>query len=404
MRRFLGLFSAATALATAVAFGGGAGAQDAPKSIKVGYVTSLSGPQALGAMLTTVPNYRLWADEVNKAGGLMLKKYNKRVPIEVIEIDDGSKDDDMLRLIEKMMAVDKIDIVLSPWGTGPNLKAAPTFAKYGYPQIMGTAGSDKLEEHVQRFPTMIWMLGKPGEQMKSLVDMMADLKKQGKINDKVAVFVVQHPFGQEYSSTLRPQLKNAGFNVVYDTNYPFPPKDLSTEIKAAKAANPDTMIALSYPPDTIMLTEQSIANDFNPKIKFLGVGVAFPSYKGKFGDKVNGIFGLGGWDPNGPGMKEYFERHKALPANKGAEPDRWASSSTYAGLQVLQQAIERVGEIDRAKILQEIKTGTFKTVAGDLKLDGNRDKTAWHIGQWQGGEFYAVAPTGRAGAKQPMIK
>lgn len=403
MRRFLKLASAA-ALAVVAGFSGGAGAQDAPKSIKVGYATSLSGPQAAGAMLTTVPNYRLWVDDVNKAGGLMLKKYNKRVPIEVIEIDDGSKDDDMLRAIEKMMAVDKLDIVLSPWGTGPNLKAAPTFAKYGYPQIMGTAGSDKLEERVQQFPTMIWMLGKPGEQMKSLVDMMAGLKKQGKINDKVAVFVVQHPFGTEYSSTLRPQLKSAGFNVVYDTNYPFPPKDLSTEIKAAKAAGPDTLIALSYPPDTFMLTEQSIANDFNPKIRFLGVGVAFPSYKGKFGDKVNGIFGLGGWDPNGPGMKEYFARHKALPANKGAEPDRWASSSTYAGLQALQQAIERVGEIDRAKILQELKTGTFKTVAGDLKFDGNRDKTAWHIGQWQGGEFYAVAPAGRAGAKQPMIK
>ena len=404
MRPLLNLISAAAALATAAAFGGAASAQEAPKSIKIGYATSLSGPQAAGAMLTTVPNYRLWVDDVNKAGGLMLKKYNKRVPIEVIEIDDGSKDDDMLRAIEKMMAVDKLDIVLSPWGTGPNLKAAPTFAKYGYPQIMGTAGSDKLEERVGQFPTMIWMLAKPGEQMKSLVDMMIDLKKQGKINDKVAVFVVQHPFGTEYSSTLRPQLKSAGFNVVYDTNYPFPPKDLSTEIKAAKAAGPDTLIALSYPPDTFMLTEQSIANDFNPKIRFLGVGVAFPSYKGKFGDKVNGIFGLGGWDPNGPGMKEYFERHKALAANKGAEADRWASSSTYAGLQALQQAIERVGEIDRAKVLQELKTGSFKTVAGDLKFDGNRDKTAWHIGQWQGGEFYAVAPAGRAGAKQPMIK
>jgi len=404
MRRLFNLVSGAAALVTAVAFGGGTYAQEAPKSIKVGYVTSLSGPQAAGAMLTTVPNYRLWIDEVNKAGGLMLKKYGKRIPVEAIEIDDGSKNEDMVRMVEKLMAVDKVDIVLSPWGTGPNLQAAPTFAKYGYPQIMGTAGSDKLEELVQKFPTMVWLLGKPGEQVKSLVDMMADLKKQGKINDAVAVFVVQHPFGQEYSSSLRPQLASAGFKIVYDTNYPFPPKDLSTEIKAAKAANPDTMIALSYPPDTFMLTEQAAANDFNPKIKFLGVGVAFPSYKGKFGDKVNGIFGLGGWDPNGPGMQDYFARHKALPANKGAEADRWASSSTYAGLQMLQQAIERVGEIDRAKIMQEIKTGTFKTVAGDLKLDGNRDKAAWHIGQWQGGEFYAVAPANRSGAKAPLIK
>jgi branched-chain amino acid transport system substrate-binding protein len=73
-------------------------------------------------------------------------------------------------------------------------------------------------------------------------------------------------------------------------------------------------------------------------------------------------------------------------------------------LQVLQQAIERVGEIDRAKIMQEMKRGTFKTVAGEIKLGDNRDASAWHLGQWQGGEFYAVAPANRPGAKAPIVK
>jgi branched-chain amino acid transport system substrate-binding protein len=71
MRRNLGLALTAAVLAGAGAVA--AVAQEAPKSIKVGYVISLSGPQSAGAMLTTVPNYRLWVDEVNKAGGLMLK-------------------------------------------------------------------------------------------------------------------------------------------------------------------------------------------------------------------------------------------------------------------------------------------------------------------------------------------
>jgi branched-chain amino acid transport system substrate-binding protein len=71
---------------------------------------------------------------------------------------------------------------------------------------------------------------------------------------------------------------------------------------------------------------------------------------------------------------------------------------------VLQQAIERVGEIDRAKILAEMKTGTFKTVLGDIKLTGNRNPNLWQIGQWQDGEFYGVAPPDRAGAKKPIFK
>jgi branched-chain amino acid transport system substrate-binding protein len=402
MRNLFRAVIASAALAGAAAFAGGVMAQSAPKSIKVGYVISLSGPNAPGAAITTLPNYRLWVKEVNDAGGLMLKKYGKKVPLEVTEYDDASKNDDLVRLTEKMLAVDKVDIALTPWSTGSNFAVAPIFAKYGYPQVTGTAGSDKMEEMVAKFPTLFFFLAKNAWQTKALVDMLAAAKKDGKINDRVGLLIVQAPFGQEYIASLRPALAAAGFKVSYEATYAFPPQDLSTQIKAAKASGPDTFIALSYPPDTFMITEQSLAADFKPKIQFVGVGAAFPTYKGKFGDKINGVFSLGGWDPNGPGMQDWFKRHTAFTSGK--EPDRWASAATYAGLQALQQAIEKVGEIDRAKILAELKTGTFKTIAGDLKLPGNYDAQAWLIGQWQGGEYYAVAPASRAGAKAPVIK
>ena len=97
---------------------------------------------------------------------------------------------------------------------------------------------------------------------------------------------MQHPFGSEFLTPPSRRWTKAGFKIVYETTYPLGVSDLSAQIKAAKAANPDIMIAFSYPPDTFMLTEQAMANDFNPKFKFLSVGVAFPSYKGKFGDKI----------------------------------------------------------------------------------------------------------------------
>jgi branched-chain amino acid transport system substrate-binding protein len=69
----------------------------------------------------------------------------------------------------------------------------------------------------------------------------------------------------------------------------------------------------------------------------------------------------------------------------------------------LQQAIERVGEIDRAKIIQELKTGTFKTVLGDVNLEGNRLTKLWWVGQWQGGEYKGIAPANLPGAVAPMF-
>ncbi len=377
-------------------------AQDAPKSIKVGYVISLSGPQAAGALLTSVPNYRLWVDEVNKAGGIMLKKYGKRIPIEVTEVDDRSNNEDMVRLVERLMTVDKMDIVLAPWGTGPNLQVLPVFNKHGYPHIMGTAATDRINDLAPKFDNAFWMLGRPSDGVKALVDMLNEMRKKGQIKDTVALFSVQHPFGAEFLAPAKAALAANNFKIVYETTYPLGSADLSAQIKAAKAANPDIMLAFSYPPDTFMLTEQAIANEFTPKVMFLSVGAAFPSYKGKFGDKINGVFGLGAWDPTGPGVQDWVKRHRDV--NKGQEPDRWASSNTYAGLQMLQQAIERVGEIDNKKIIAEMKTGTFKTILGDVKLENNQLTKLWWVGQYQGGEYKGVAPANLPGAVAPQVK
>src|SRR3979411_1695075 len=46
-------------------------AADPPKSIRIGYAVSLSGVNAQGAAVTTLPAYKLWVDDVNKKGGLM---------------------------------------------------------------------------------------------------------------------------------------------------------------------------------------------------------------------------------------------------------------------------------------------------------------------------------------------
>ena len=145
----------------------------------------------------------------------------------------------MVRLVERLMTVDKVDIVLSPWGTGPNLQAAPTFAKYGYPQIMGTAGSDKIEELVQRFPTMFWFLGKPDEQIKALVDLLADLKKQGpdqrhggrvRRAAPVRLGVQRHRSSRRWTS--------AGFKIVYETTYPLGVADLSRADQGGQGGQP----------------------------------------------------------------------------------------------------------------------------------------------------------------------
>src|SRR5262245_64660005 len=110
-------------LATAVAalFAGAAFAQQAPSSIKIGYAISLSGVNAQGAAVTTLPGYKLWVHDVNDKGGIMVKEFGKRIPIEVTEYDDTSNAEATVRLAEKLMSQDKVDFVLPPWSTGFNI-------------------------------------------------------------------------------------------------------------------------------------------------------------------------------------------------------------------------------------------------------------------------------------------
>src|SRR6516162_824518 len=122
-------------VALAMAATSSAIAADAPKSIRIGYAISLSGVNAQGAAVTTLPGYKLWVHDVNEKGGIMVKEFGKRIPIEVTEYDDTSNAETVVRLTERLMSQDKVDFVLPPWSTGFNIAVAPVHARYGYPQL-----------------------------------------------------------------------------------------------------------------------------------------------------------------------------------------------------------------------------------------------------------------------------
>ncbi|CCE05518.1 Extracellular ligand-binding receptor precursor (fragment) [Bradyrhizobium sp. STM 3843] len=133
---------------------------------------------------------------------------------------------------------------------------------------------------------------------------------------------------------------------------------------------------------------------------YVGVGTAFPLFKAKFGGNADGVLGIGGWNAESPPLKDYLARHKAAT---GQEPDRWASPITYASLEVLQQAIEKVGKVDRTAIAKEIRDGTFETIIGKVKLKDGLLQEVWAVGQWQNGEFYGLAPATLAGARPAVV-
>src|SRR5690606_14280375 len=79
----------------------------AQEHITIGYAVSKTGINAGGAGITTIPNYKLWVQEVNDAGGIQVG--NKKLPIKVVEYDDRSSSEDAVRAIERLITQDKVD-------------------------------------------------------------------------------------------------------------------------------------------------------------------------------------------------------------------------------------------------------------------------------------------------------
>ena len=391
----------AAAVSAAIALGaaGAAMAADAPTKIRIGWTISKTGPNAPGAAVTQLPNYEMWVKEVNAAGGIMLKSIGKRVPIEVVEYDDRSSSEEAVRAIERLITQDKVDFVLPPWGTGLNLAVGPTFNKYHYPQIACTSVTDRAPELAKRWPNAFFLLGTSSSYAEALMGQLEALHKAGKIGNRVAMVSVADGFGIDLSGAARKVAAKHGLNLVYDKSYPLGTQDMTPILNEVKGLNVDAFVAFSYPPDTLTLTDQARIAGFNPKVFYTGVGTAFGLFKERFKNNVDGVMGIGGVNFDSPAIKDYFKRHVA---SAGREPDRWASSICYAGLQVLQQAIERVGKIDRAAVVAEMKKDTFNTVVGPMDLHTQMYEHNWLVGQWQHGEFYGIAPA-RAGAHQAVV-
>jgi branched-chain amino acid transport system substrate-binding protein len=374
-------------MSTATLFGA-----NAQETYRIGYAISKTGPAAPGAATSTIPNYEMWVKEINDAGGL--KVGDKQLPIEVVEYDDRSSSEEAVRAIERLINQDKVDFILSPWGTGLNLAVAPILDRAGYAHLAGTAVTDKAPQLAKRWTNSYWLLGTGEQYAVELAKFLEGLKAEGKINDKVAMIAVADGFGIELSKAGREALEDRDFDLVYDKTYPLGSQDLATIVNDIKALGADTFVAFSYPPGTLGLTEQSRVLGFNPKVFYAGVGTAFPLYKNRFGDNAQGVVSLGGASEDDPKIADYIKRHVEFAER---EPDRWASIVNWATLQSLQQAIERAGTTDREAINAELAKGGFDTILGTYKPG---DQTFWQVGQWQDGKFVGLAPTNMEGAAE----
>ncbi len=229
---------------------------------------------------------------------------------------------------------------------------------------------------------------------------LAEVYKQNGVKS-AAIIYIEDLHGIEYSGVIEEELKKRGIDIKMKKSIPLGIKDLSTLLKDAKALNVDAFVGITYPPETILATKQSVELGINFKAVHFNVGPSFAFYPGIFGKAIEGVTSGGAWNhKTSPGAKEFVDKFVAKYGEKGPI-DFWGQLFYYASLQFFEQAIVKAGTLNQKKIRDIMATEKFNTALGPTWYEGGflaHDAHPGEIGQWQKGIFEVIGRKAKATA------
>jgi branched-chain amino acid transport system substrate-binding protein len=373
---------------------GGGGVAADKTEILIGATRDITGPQAGFQTYGFAPLYKMWIEDINKAGGIDVG--GKKLLVRLIEYDDASDTAACVRNIEKLCTVDKVDFLLGPTGTAMLFAAAPIANKYKTIMVCGEGGATTLEPVMANMPYIFAVLNYSNHyQLPMFTDLLVE-----KGAKTVYICFMNDLHGAEYNLTMQSECSLKGLTVVQAKSIPINITDFTPIINEAKELNPDVFCMFAYPDQNIPFMFTAMALDFSPKCLLIGPGCNFGFFPLTFGAALEGVCGEGAWNAkSSTAAAEFAARIEPLVGGAG-NMDWWGADVYYAGLQFLQQAITKAGTLDTEKILEVYRTSHFQTVLGDMYWDiqgsgkggGLLPKSCYlgQIGQWQNGIFEVV--------------
>lgn len=376
------------ALGTAASVLGWPATAQPAAAVRVGYALARTGPWALGAQADQEQNYLLWAALHNAQGGLKVGK--RRLPIALIGIDDTSDTATCLRAYEQLIRVDRVDLLLPPWGSNASFVVAPLANQHRHALLMPTVGSRRLLEF--KLPHAFMMLQQPSTMCAALVDL---LKAQGVRS--LGVIYDNDLFGVEYFAGLRTALIGSGIALVERQSVESDESDLRAAVQSVRDRAPEAFVVLTYPRHSLQIAQQAAALGFKPAVFFIAIGPSSAGFRAILGPALSeSMMAMGSWNARtSAGARNYTQRYLR---QTGRPPSHWSAGHGWAGLEILTAAVAEHG-LDRDALRQYIATTAHDTMLGRLRFSGSElVSMPGTVGQWQQGEFEVIWPPARATA------
>ena len=219
-------------LGLAAAAAAGIGTATAQETIKIGWLSSLTGALSSAAIAEN-QGVQFAVDEVNGKGGVLGRK------LELLTRDTASDPTKAVNFAQQLVFSEKVQFVIGPVNSGESLATIPIVAKAGIPNlVIGTV--DELVD-AKKYPRAFRAINTNEQWIRAANDYAVNVLKR----KKVAIIGDTTGYGTATAKAAAAMLEEAGVKPVFNTLIDANKTDLTDEISKARAAGADVIMPWS---------------------------------------------------------------------------------------------------------------------------------------------------------------
>jgi branched-chain amino acid transport system substrate-binding protein len=356
--------------------------------VRIGGTLALTGPLAPTALLHKIAG-EIYVEELNKANGLLGR------PVEWVLLDDQSKPDVARSLYEKLITVDKVDLLMGPYATSGILAAMGVAQRYQKMLPHHTFGMPHLAKYEMHFPTAAF----GPEPQRTLPTTVFDaLAATGKPPRSVAIVTSKFPSAQYQSSGAKEVAEKRGLKVPLYLEYEFGTRDFGAIAARIKDTNADLLWIGALGLDGNQILEALKKLDYTPPRHFH----LFPA-PGPLAVAPDGKLALSSTvfeehapfltNPGAAKLVPLF-RERATKANVPYPHVDTQAAGSFAAWQLIEAAVTATKSLDDKVLGQWLRKNRVPTIIGTLRFDGpnNYGDDLFKVKQVQDGKWVVVWP------------
>lgn len=359
------------------------------KPVRVGGTLSLTGFLAQTAQIHKIAA-EIMVEEINGRNGFLGR------PVEYVLLDDQSKPDVARSLYEKLITVDKVDLIQGPYATAPILAAMGVAQRYGKVIIQSSMGIPKLQTYEMAFPATPFGPNPDQTYPNVILDAMASLPTPPKT---IVILTSKFPSAQFMAQGMREQSEKRGVKVVLYLEYESGNRDFGAIAARVKEANADFLWVGSLGLESNQVLEALRKLDYTPKNSFHLYPAPGPLALSPDGKNALCSTFLEPAEPfmSRPGVARQAAAYKerATKANLPYAIIDAQAAGMISEWQILEAGVNGAKSLDDKAIAAFLKKNTVDTIYGTLRFDGpyNHGNAEQLIKQVQNGEWKVVWPT-----------